>query len=58
MPLLKSGKPNTFYWYSNQNWHLEYISYLDSFDGYIWPVETKSEPREKLIIPQELLDGV
>jgi hypothetical protein len=57
---LQKEKIDTFNWYAKQGWHEEYIKHVDNFEGYIWPVELKGgyKPKEKLIIPQELLDGI
>jgi hypothetical protein len=54
---LKRGDTKTFEWYANQGWHLEYIENLDNFEGYIWPIKTKTKrpPKEKLEIPRELI---
>lgn len=54
---LRTGKPDTFNWYAKQGWHEEYTASLDTFGGYVWPVELKSviKPKDKLVIPKELL---
>jgi len=52
---LEKGKRVNFDWYKQFGWAEEYIGNLDSFTGYIWPVEIKDyKPKKRLEIPEEL----